>query len=185
MNEIYVLLLLLVMILGLVVIFFMAPGNNNNDQAPTVVIEKSNVVNNVTTKTSGDPTVLLASGTLSSAQILKLASDPPVLVPAVPGKIIGFVTGFLRILPGDTPYVSASDGIVLTTNSVVPNATVAFSDQTNFFANATIHTGTLAQIGSDAPDTTGLPLYLSLSIGSPDPVNGNGTCEYFIWYTLS
>lgn len=128
-------------------------------------------------------TLYLAQGTLSSAQILTLFSDPPILVPAVSGKVISFVSGFLRMFPGETPYAGANDGVGLSPIPGDSNAPIADMEKSDFFASPTILVANFADLLGFSPDTTGLPLYLVL-FALADLTDGDGTCQYFVWYTL-
>lgn len=130
--------------------------------------------------------LLFTSGTLSSAQLLALDASPVIVVPAVSGKIIQYVAGMVKMIPGSVLYVDpAVSSILFTTNASDTSASVAFNDEfTDLFASPTILTLNMRQYQSATSNTTSLPLYLAID-SNASPTGGNGTMEYYVYYTLS
>lgn len=143
--------------------------------------------NNSTTTILGDQNVLMASGTLTATQLLKFVTSPPIIVAAVPGKVLNFVSGFVQFLPGTTPYVEpGNDGLQIYQEIGNDDSAVAYNENAStWMASSSIFTFSLPQFGSRAGNMTGSPFFLSFSHASEDPINGNGTLKYVVYYTVN
>lgn len=138
--------------------------------------------------------VLLASGILSAEQILSLATAPPIVLPAVRGKIIQYVAGTVRFIPGTVAYTEPVSIAVLI--SYIPTSN--FLDLANFvawnneyavlglplLASPTTVTLNMRQTQTYTGNPSSKPLYLSIASDGVDPTDGNGTLQYYIYYTL-
>lgn len=138
--------------------------------------------------------VLFTSGILSPEQISVVATDPPVVVPAVRDKIIQYVAGNIRFVPGTVKYVEpAITNAFFSYNPLGrPNGEGTFVAQNDqpffwgqpFFASTTIVTLHMRQYQNFVGNTTSLPLYFSIASDNLNPTGGTGTLEYYIYYAL-
>ncbi len=83
-SDVAIVVLILFIILGLLLVMFCSSEKSSccSRKCPTIP----------------EQMLFLASGTLTSAQILSLKTSPVILVPAVPGKILTFVAGTIHLL---------------------------------------------------------------------------------------
>lgn len=140
--------------------------------------------------------VLFKSGVLSPEQILAVSTDAPIVLPAVTGKFIQYIAGFIRFVPGsvaytDPPFIS---GVFFSFNKKNSSAgvttLVAFNNQLAFnpdplFASPTIVALNMRQIQGLDGNTKSLPLYFSIFSANLNPTGaGNGILEYYIYYNL-
>lgn len=135
----------------------------------------------------GEQNLLVAKGTLTSEQLLKFVTAPPILVEGVPGKVLNFVTGFVQFFPGTVAYSEpGNDGMQLYQEIGNDDSYVAYNENaTNFMDSTNIFTFSLPQFGSRAGNMAGSPFFLSFRNAGDDPTTGNGTMNYVIWYTVN
>lgn len=142
----------------------------------------------------GSQPVLLATKTLTSADILALGTTPIELVAGVPGKIIWPISFVAKYLAGATPYTDHGANIYMTWNDPSgPGAAIGtplsmlgagFWDQATDQVQGQGYTSINAGTSGPLAEVEGQDFYIGLASNAP-PTNGDGTLFIAMPYYLA
>jgi hypothetical protein len=129
------------------------------------------------------PVVMVATITLTPAQITQLNTTPVMVVPAVPGATIVLLEGYAILTYNSTTYTAPTATLTLVFGNSLTTAASA-SSTTFLTSTASMGTGFRGLNGVNySPLPIGQPLMVM--VGGSNPSVGNSPISLTVWYTLA